>query len=52
MSAVSHVEASGMEMDSDEEVEVVPLVCFWVGNGILDGDVFEPVIRAWFSWMV
>ena len=47
-SVVGHLETSGMEMESDEELEWACLVCF-SGNGILDGDGFRAAMLVDFS---
>ncbi len=46
-SVVGHLETSGMEMESDEELECASLVCF-SGSGILDGDGFGAAMLVCF----
>ncbi len=47
-SVMGRLETSGMEMESDEELECTSLVCF-SGSGILDGDEFEVAMLVSFT---
>ena len=46
-SVMGYLETSGMEMESDEELECASLVCF-SGSGILDGDGFRAAMLVCF----
>ena len=46
-SVMGYLETSGMEMESDEELESTSLVCF-SGSGILDGDGFGAAMLVCF----
>ncbi len=48
-SVAGRLETTGVEMESDEELEYSSLVRFSMGSGILDGDMSRPAMLVCFS---